>query len=78
MSKLPLMGIIFLLAILSHYKEGFRLIQVPFYLGFIVHAALSYITTDLIINILGFIGITLLLTTIILVFLYGDSDLERI
>ena len=78
MSKLTLMGIIFLLAILSHYKEGFRLIQVPFYLGFIVHAALSYITTDLIIKILGFIGITLLLTTIILVFLYGDSDLERI
>lgn len=78
MSKLPLMGVIFVLAILSHYKEGFRLIQVPFYLGFIFHAVFSYIMTDLIIKILGVIGILLLLTTIILVCIYGDSDLERI
>lgn len=78
MSKQPLKGIIFLLSIVSHYKEGFRIIQVPFYLGFILHAVLSYIKNDLFIKILGSVGIALLLTTILLVFFYGDSDLERL
>jgi hypothetical protein len=76
-AKLPLFLAILALIALGHYKEGVRIHQVPFLFSLVLHSIFFYFINHFLLLALTILCLAFLLGSVLLQFLFGDSDMSR-
>ncbi|TNV73388.1 hypothetical protein FGO68_gene15043 [Halteria grandinella] len=78
-AKLPMLIVTCISIVLGHYIEGFRIHQVPFFIGLIVHSGFAWVLEHPSrVQLVNIIATILLMGSVILSFLFGESNLARI
>jgi hypothetical protein len=78
-AKLPMLIVTASLTLLCQYVEGLRIHQLPFFIGLIIHSGLVWVLEQPSrIQIVNIIATVLLMGSVTLTFLFGESNLERL
>lgn len=65
--------------LLGHYLEGYRIHQLPYFLGLIIHSGFAWVLeSPSRIELVNIIATVLLLVSVTITFFFGESNLERL
>ena len=76
---LPILCLLSALILMGHYHEGLRIHQLPFFIGLIIHSGFAWVLeSPSRIQLVNIIGLVATVFSIMLVYCFGESDLERL